>query len=137
MSGDKSSHDFNWVKARHKCSVYKEFVNLKSDLESFVAEREKLLSRGSALSFSYHNEKFTLDENECSVQRGCNQKQEAKVSFTLDEEKDCILVNKKTEFTLTLNDDGECRYQIDGKGEFLRWQVIRRVLEPLLWPLAG
>ena len=35
--------------------------------------------------------------------------------------------------TLTLNDDGERRYRIDGKGEFVRWQVLRRLLEPLLF----
>ena len=36
MSDDPLDHDFDWVKARHKCSVREEFVKLKRDLESFV-----------------------------------------------------------------------------------------------------
>ena len=44
-----------------------------------------------------------------------------------------------TKFTvsLTLNDDGECRYRIDdGPQEYLRWQVIRRALQPVFFPNA-
>ena len=36
--------------------------------------------------------------------------------------------------TLTLNDEGECRFIIDGEGEFLRWQVARRALCRLFFP---
>ena len=36
--------------------------------------------------------------------------------------------------TLTLNDEGECRFLIDGKGCYLRWQVLMRFLEPLFYP---
>ena len=109
MTDDPLDHDVDWVKARHKCSVREEFVKLKRDLESFVNEREKLLLGGSPLSFYYHDEKLTHDENKCSVQRGYNHRQVASTSFTLDEGKDCILVNngdKEMKLTLTLNNDG-------------------------------
>ena len=39
----------------------------------------------------------------------------------------------KGAITLTLNDDGDCRYRIDGKGEYLCWQVLCRMLEPLFF----
>ena len=54
----------------------------------------------------------------------------ASVTFKL--EKDCILVGSNPsslvsfKVTLTLNDDGECRYKIDHKGEYKCWQVLRR-----------
>ena len=34
-----------------------------------------------------------------------------------------------------LNDVGKCRYNIDGnpENEYLRWQVVRRALEPLFF----
>lgn len=38
--------------------------------------------------------------------------------------------------TLTLNDSGECRYQINDEGEYLRWQVVRKALETLFFGKA-
>ena len=35
---------------------------------------------------------------------------------------------------LILNDDGECRFQINDKGEYPRWQVVRKALKPLFSP---
>ena len=34
---------------------------------------------------------------------------------------------------VTLNDSGECRITIDNEGEYLRWQVARRMLCGLLF----
>ena len=40
--------------------------------------------------------------------------------------------------TLTLNEDGERRYQIDGKEkEYLRWQVLRKTLKEPLFARAN
>ena len=36
--------------------------------------------------------------------------------------------------TLTLSDEGECRLLVDGK-QLDRWQVLRRALEPLFFPV--
>ena len=36
----------------------------------------------------------------------------------------------RMKLTLTLNDEGSCRFKIDGKGEYMRWQVARRRLAP-------
>ena len=53
-------------------------------------------------------------------------------------EDDSIIIVKKPgdrSYTvkLTLNHDGECRYKINGEGEYLRWQVARKVLEPMFF----
>ena len=37
------------------------------------------------------------------------------------------------EVTLSLDDHGRCVYQIDGEGEYLRWQVLRKALNPLFF----
>ena len=60
------------------------------------------------------------------------------IVFELDGDRDLIkITNYKTDttltVTLTLNDEGECRYKINGEGEYLRWQVARKVLEPLFF----
>ena len=46
--------------------------------------------------------------------------------------------NRKFVLTLILNDDGKCRFKIDGEGgkEFLVWQVMRRALDGLFFKLA-
>ena len=61
------------------------------------------------------------------------------VSFAL--RNDHILVTDewsetKLTLTLTLSDDGECRFLVNGEGECLRWQVVRRALCPIFfqWP---
>ena len=60
------------------------------------------------------------------------------IVFELDGDRDLIkITNYKTDttltVTLTLNDEGECRYKINGEGEYLRWQVVRRALEPMFF----
>ena len=35
--------------------------------------------------------------------------------------------------SLTLNEEAECRYRINGKGEHLRWQVMKHALKKLLF----
>ena len=35
--------------------------------------------------------------------------------------------------SLTLNDRGECRYQINQQGEYLRWHVTRKALHALFF----
>ena len=42
-------------------------------------------------------------------------------------------INQSFDLTLTFNNEGLCRYQINGAGEFLRWQVSRKALKELLF----
>ena len=55
-------------------------------------------------------------------------------------EYECIMVtgfkhNDHLRLTLTLDDDGDCLFKINGEGLYKRWQVIRRALEPLFFRL--
>ena len=60
------------------------------------------------------------------------------VAFNIEHE--YILVtgfkhNDPLRLTLTLDDDGDCLFQINGEGQYKRWQVIRRALKPLFFRL--
>ncbi len=55
-------------------------------------------------------------------------------------QRDIIVVTKnasnladKFHLTLTFTDKGECRLKVDGKGEYLRWQVSRKSLEEIFF----
>lgn len=140
MISNKDDHNFNWVEARHACSVGREFSELKSDLKEIVETRDGFMMRRSSVSFGYRGKDQTEGSHCCSVIRSENSVIRDRVRFCLDEENDRIEVKgteKSIILTLTLNDEGECRYQIDGKGEYLRWQVLRRILEPLFFGKGG
>ena len=127
--------DFNWVKAFAECSLNKEFQELKRVASYHVRERKKHLSPESPTRFHFHE--FENDRGYFEIDRSAKGgRTKTEVLFSLRENH--ILVEKnadETEYilTLTLNDEGECRYQIDGKGEFKRWQVLRRALQYLFF----
>ncbi|MDE0102595.1 MAG: hypothetical protein OXN89_09460 [Bryobacterales bacterium] len=129
MSASADDHAFNWVKARHECSMALEFRLIRKQVDRMVEERNSstngrvrfVVRRASTEVFSVENSAgmsqpvvFELSTRKIAVHRG----------FGCD----------PLELTLTLNDDGECRYRICGDGEYLRWQVIRRALEDLFFP---
>ena len=64
------------------------------------------------------------------------------VSFSLRDDH-ILVIDEWTEstrqivLTVTLNRDGECRFVIDGEGEYLRWQVARRALCPMFFQGAS
>ena len=99
------------------------------------------MKKESVFDFSFHNS----DESEFSVYRspisGVHGSTQT-VSFSL--KNDHILITDEWKIpkrqlflTLTLTNDGECRFLIDSEeGEYLRWQIARRALCPLFfqWP---
>ena len=126
--------DFNWVKAHHECSLCFEFELLRRNVESSTKERIALLQTDTAASISYHSDNDILQ-----VSRGPTGDAAGKsycVLFRLED--DHISVSGATHqkpfcLTLTLNGEGECRFKINGKGEYRRWQVTRRALESLFF----
>ena len=64
---------------------------------------------------SSYRVRFALEETGILVADGWNRPQR------------CMVI------TLTLNDEGQCRFVIDGEGEYLRWQVARRALYGLFF----
>ena len=60
------------------------------------------------------------------------------IRFQFKQNKDAIEVAHSSTgimfaVTPTLNNDGECRYRINGEGEYLRWQVAQKALEKFLF----
>ena len=120
--------DFDWVTARRECSIAHEFIQLQRLAEQNVAERQKDLGKSLLLQT---DPPFAI----CRQAYGLKSWSWVVTFFIVGNE---IHVRNhdgsvKSTLTLTLNDAGECRYRIDGKGEFVRWQVLRRFLEPLLF----
>ena len=131
---DPTDPDFDWVTARHQCSLHFEFEKLKRDLERNTKTRRDLAPVDRASEVAYKE-----DGNTCSVIRGPLPPAIGttwSVTFNLKEDRICVSNNfskRPLSLTLTLNDYGECRFQIDGEGAFLRWQVIRRALESIFF----
>ena len=123
-----NDHDFDWVEARHNCSIRVEFEKLRRDVEKATEQHKKLTLDDAR--FEFHDEGDLLVV-QCFPRHG----DETGAAFA--RKNGSIEVDAATRFTvsLTLNDDGECRYRIgDGPQEYLRWQVIRRVLQPIFFP---
>lgn len=130
MKPEKPS-DFDWVTVRAGCSALNMFELLKAEatknVEAIKAVTKlngqemplKMFNNGSMFGvirpyrrFEETGVRFALYQDEIRVES-----QGLKVSFTA---------------TLTLNDDGECRFLVDGQ-TLDRWQVLRRALEPLFF----
>ena len=133
---DPDSHDFDWVTARYKCSVADEFVRLKSFVEACVATRRKLLAPDTPVDcqFTVGKDEFTVTRSPVSGIYG----RTYTVTFTLRIDHIHVTsewdrTNEPLTLRVTLNDTGECRLVVNGEGEYLRWQVARRVLCGLLF----
>lgn len=133
MADGCQSHDFDWVTALQECSVPMEFVRLAKQVRENVETRQKAVE-GRVMEVIYESNRTSFSVA-CSLGVGVPRK----IAFTLED--DCIVAHDelsgkgKHRLTLTLNDEGECRYRLDGDPkQLLRWQVARRILEPLLFP---
>lgn len=121
--------NFDWVTERKKCSALTVFEQLRQDVQQNLAAFHDGQERRRWNLISTHPEMFTVTGQ---LERFRN----AAVRFMLvgDEmEIEGQNVDVKMTATLTLNDRGQCRLLVDGK-ELDRWQVLRRALEPLLFP---
>ena len=132
--------DFDWVKALHNCSPLIEFTLIKRAAEQNVKQRQQFLPSSIPIRFVFRD----IDAAGFQVAREPQPGAAGVISdvnFTLVDQKSIYIhgtvLGKKVSstLTLTLNDDGECRFKVDGEGEFLRWQVMRRFLEKLLFEL--
>ena len=137
MSDNPEHPDFNWVKARYECSLGLEFECLRKDIERC---RDEWAAQQPQNGVGHKIVVSGSPEVICVERRTGSPRRPASVRFVLHA--DYILVDstnsvKQFKLTLTLNDEGDCRYRIDGDGEFIRWQVLHRALEPLLFGPAG
>ena len=117
-----NDHDFDWVQAQKNCSLAVECTKLRDHVRACVKQcqpADGLHYKDTSVGFSVISDLGLLGIPPHEVE------------FTMED--DSIVIAKKPggeiyTVKLTLNHDGECRYKIDGKGEYLRWQVARKVL---------
>ena len=136
MSDSPKDSDFNWVKARHECSIEFEFECLRRDIEASQDVRMRQLGEEREAEIIVKSKPDLISVQLRNGRGGiapC-------VVFHLERGK--IVVRPlgsaaPFELTLTLNNEGECRFRIDGEGEHRRWQVLRRALEELLFDESG
>ena len=126
---EKDTSKFDWVTKRSLCSLPNVFKALRLQVEEDVKTRNALRPNHSPYEFSVaeNGEDFTVLLEAKDVHKS--------VIFSLaghailvrgDEGKDMF------EVTLTFNDEGECRMNVNKK-ELELWQVRRMALENLLF----
>jgi hypothetical protein len=121
--------DFDWVEARHQCSPFAQFAALMDGAKLAVEKRREQLGVGPRFGFN------DMSQQGLSKFLVYNEETQTNVVFTLEgrtikfhrhgEQLDHVL-------SLTLNDEGRCRFLLDG-AELAPWQVLRRALEPVLF----
>ena len=126
---EKDLSKFDWVTARSSCSVPKVFKELMLQVEEDVKTRNALRPDNSPYEFSVaeNGSDFTVLLEAKDVRKS--------VTFGIGEH--AILVrddkgDQMFDVTLTFNDKGECRLNVNGEGRDL-WQVRRMALEGLLF----
>jgi hypothetical protein len=126
---EKDLSKFDWVTARSSCSVPKVFKELMLQVEEDVKTRNALRPANSPYEFSVaeNGSDFTVLLEAKDVRKS--------VTFGIGEHAISVRDDKGNQMfdvTLTLNDKGECRLNVNGEGRDL-WQVRRMALEGLLF----
>jgi hypothetical protein len=128
---NKKPANFNWIEARSKCSLREMFEQLKLGIREDVERFNGSLAPDDTNKFTVVEDAKTM-----KVLSGDGFKDDSSVVFVLkgnvirvgSVEKNQILFDVK----IGLNDDGDCKFSIDGK-EFDSWQIRRKALEDLLF----
>jgi hypothetical protein len=139
MMDDGPPSDFDWVTARHKCSVAYLFQTLLERAKQNVATMNALHKASGGREDAYVHDTVP---GVFSVVRGVpGGGPPHTVRFNLDSRDETITVDAQgvpsmEPFTgsLTLNEKGQCRLKV-GPEQLDEWQVLRRALEPLFFGL--
>lgn len=126
---EKDASKFNWVTERSSCSLPNVFKTLKVQVEEDVQTRNGLRPKNSPYEFSVADRggDFTVLLEAKGEQRS--------VTFTLAAHAIQVRAgqgDKLFDVTLTFNDQGECKLNVDEKERDL-WQVRRMALEDLFF----
>ena len=128
---------FDWVTVRHKCSVADMFEELRQCAEANVTRRnehDEPEDGDERFGFADHSQKHNHPAFGVWDRSGGDGVRRA-VDFSLEGGERVVIrstIGHETTATLTLNDDGECKFLV-GDYELDIWQILRRVLEPLLF----
>jgi hypothetical protein len=126
------SEKFDWIKARQECSLTTMFERLRQQVSADVDQRKKLLRSDSHYSFEFVSEKTNI----FSVAAVGNQIH-CRVQFSLEGNgiqirSDGFQGTPVFLATLTLNDEGDCRFVVDEiEREF--WHIRKMALETLFF----
>jgi hypothetical protein len=133
---DRRPPDFDWVTARHDCSIAAVFAALLH-----YAERD--IKTFTALRPGARSPRFEKEDGDTafSVIRVASPFGGSMSRATFVRYDDHIEVESTgfplRRLTMTLDDSGDCRVQVNGEGPQLdKWQVLRLILEPILFPAA-
>lgn len=125
--------DFDWVTTRQKCSLQQMFEELRLAIEKDVSTAEGFLKPGAGFEFKIAgtNDRFRVFIQSPYVATGG-----LAVAVTCSSSSIVIKDGEtgigKFEVGIGLNDEGDCRFIVDGK-ELDSWQVRRRILEDLFF----
>jgi hypothetical protein len=132
---------FDWVKARHECSLSSQFIELRLEAERNVEAVKTLVSRssGGRLRFEYK----PVDDSTFVIVRYISEdtpfERTAFVRFRRKDDRITVETDTETllfEIRHGLNDFGQCILKIDSEG-FFKWQVLRKALEKLFFDIPG
>lgn len=130
--------ELQWVKVRAACSLLDMFNSLQAGVQSDVEEAQELFKNRNDIRFEFcsqSNRQFyatRMDDPIIPIGES--------VVFTLT--KDNIIVSARDNMgtkelfsvTISLDDDGNCKFLKDGESKSLEsWQVRRKALESLLF----
>ena len=125
-------HDFDWVSAEYESRLDGAFDALSKQAERDVKQANAIgLSRGGyKLEHKRHSQsRFSL------LSKRDDGHVYGAAHFTLDSRHIqvdlAVTSGVVSEFHVTaeMYENGEVRYRINGKGEYLRWQIIRKALQ--------
>ena len=128
------SHRFNWGSAYRMSSTEIQFARLQEAFEQSVL----------ALNGDYDDDDPRTDIRFYSHEEGnrfyiCRQPGSVSVDHIIfSHNAGRILISDDSSsgsmeiLTSVLNEDGQIRFQINGEGAYLRWQIVRKYLERLL-----
>ena len=129
-----SDQDFNWVEACGACSERSQFNLMRRKARELVDTRMSQIAnvhRSDYLKLESYGPKdwFVVWSDRIEDGRTVSMKR----YFRLESGKITVSTNLHVAHTITptLNDEGEFRFKIDGKGCYLRWEVLKHFLEPL------
>ena len=129
------THDYNWVMERRKCFVDRAFIDLKNAVEAITKELNNDPPPRRFLDgvIMFMN----TDPNGFSViaQGRSSHSAPSHITFHLRQTSIAVDGLSEKEFVITpfMNKKFQCRYRINGQGEYLRWQVLRRALHSLFY----
>ena len=131
-------HDFDWAKACRQFSLEREFSALREAVKQTVKVVQDDPPTG-AFPQAFKFEEYGPDERMMfSVLQYVMGNAFRGVHFTLvsggiiADSSSTSGVETSRKLTVYMTEAGEFRYQIDGKGSYLRWQVVRGVLGEML-----